>query len=130
MEFTEKLKMLMRRKKLNKHTLAQQSGIPYTTIVGLFERGKENARLSTVNRLCDFFGVPLDYLAIDKYDKPEDFVPSNPASSVLASSDDEVHIIMCYRSMNKAGKTAAVAALEGLSATPEFKEDQPSIATA
>ena len=84
MDFISKLDWLMKRDGLNKHTLAQKSGVPYTTIVGLYERGHENARLSTLNSLCSFFDVPLDYLVLDAYDKPEDFTPSgNPTAISL-----------------------------------------------
>ena len=38
MDFLQKLDWLMEQRGLNKHTLAQQSGIAYTTIVGLYER--------------------------------------------------------------------------------------------
>lgn len=130
MDFVAKLDALMRQKKLNKHTLAQQSGIPYTTIVGLFERGKENARLSTVNKLCDFFGVPLDYLAVDKYEKPEDFIPGSPVSTITNASADEVRLITCYRSLNPTGKTAALSSIEGLAASPELREEGSSTVTA
>ena len=60
MGFLEKLDWLMERDNLNKHTLAQKSGIPYTTIIGLYERGISNARLSTIKRLCEIFDVALD----------------------------------------------------------------------
>lgn len=76
--FLKKLDDLMHERGLNKHSLADQCGVPYTTIVGLYERGAENARLSTLNKICAFFGVPLDYLAIDTYEKPEDFTPQIP----------------------------------------------------
>lgn len=76
--FLKKLDDLMRERGLNKHSLADQCGVPYTTIVGLYERGAENARLSTLNKICAFFNVPLDYLAIDTYEKPEDFTPQIP----------------------------------------------------
>ena len=56
MDFLHKLDWLMERDGLNKHTLAQQSGVPYTTIVGLYERGAENARLSTLNGFARFSG--------------------------------------------------------------------------
>lgn len=76
--FLKKLDALMREHGLNKHSLADKCGVPYTTIVGLYERGAENARLSTLNKICAYFGVPLDYLAIDGIEKPEDFRPQIP----------------------------------------------------
>lgn len=46
----------------NNSTLAKESGIPYTTIDGLFKRGWEKAQLSTIQKICEFYGVSLDYM--------------------------------------------------------------------
>ena len=96
MTFLEKLDYLMAREKLNKHTLAQQSGIPYTTIVGLYERGYGNTKLSTVQKLCEFFDVSLDYLMRDSY--------TNPYDSPSAFDDDEIRMIDNYRQLSPEGK--------------------------
>lgn len=96
MTFLEKLDYLMAREKLNKHTLAQQSGIPYTTIVGFYERGYGNTKLSTVQKLCEFFDVSLDYLMRDSY--------TNPYDSPSAFNDDEIRMIDNYRQLSPEGK--------------------------
>ena len=96
MTFLEKLDYLMAREKLNKHTLAQQSGIPYTTIVGFYERGYGNTKLSTVQKLCEFFDVSLDYLMRDSY--------TNPYDSPSAFDDDEIRMIDNYRQLSPEGK--------------------------
>ncbi len=59
---TETLDKLMEQKKINKRTLALDSGIPYTTIDGLYKKGSENTKLSTLMKLANYFGVTLDYL--------------------------------------------------------------------
>ena len=46
----------------NNSTLAKKSGIPYTTIDGLFKRGWEKAQTSTIMRICDYYNVPIDYM--------------------------------------------------------------------
>jgi hypothetical protein len=46
----------------NNSTLAKRSGIPYTTIDGLFKRGWEKAQISTIQKICDFYNVSLDYM--------------------------------------------------------------------
>ena len=130
MDFLSKLDRLMRERKLNKHTLSQQSGIPYTTLVGLWERGKENARLSTVNRLCEFFGVSLDYLAVDSYENPEDFVPKNPEAYIVCEDPGEIRLIAGYRSLNAAGQAAALAAVEGMTGSSDLKQKKQNTGTA
>lgn len=111
----------MKRDGLNKHTLAQKCGVPYTTIVGLYERGPENARLSTINRLCDFFNVSLDYLAFDEYEKPEDFKPGANTSSITLT-DEESELLTGFRSLNRAGKDFILSALNSTLCNPQMKE--------
>ena len=65
MTLTEKLDVLMDERGLNKSQLAAQSGVPYTTIVSLYEKGAENAKRSTLLSLARYFNVSLDYLADD-----------------------------------------------------------------
>ena len=43
MTLTEKLDILLSEHNLNKSQLSAQSGLPYTTIVSLYEKGAENA---------------------------------------------------------------------------------------
>lgn len=65
MTLTEKLDVLLEEHSLNKSQLSAQSGVPYTTIVSLYEKGAENAKRSTLLALARFFNVSLDYLADD-----------------------------------------------------------------
>lgn len=65
MGLTDKLDLLMAERKINKAELARESGIPYTTIDGFYKKGSENAKLSTLKKLCSYFGCTLDYLADD-----------------------------------------------------------------
>ena len=66
---TEKLDLLMDERGLNKSQLSAQSGVPYTTIVSLYEKGAENAKRSTLLALARYFNVSLDYLADDSMDE-------------------------------------------------------------
>ena len=99
MNFLEKLNSLMKSKGLNKSTLSQSSGIPYTTIDGWYKKGFANAKLSTIQKLADFLGVSLDYLIRDNitdinYGKLSDF-------SMLSS---EITHIKKYRALDGHGK--------------------------
>lgn len=57
-----KLDDLMASQGFNKHTLSMACGIPYTTIDAWYKKGYSNAKLSTIQKLADFFGVTIDYL--------------------------------------------------------------------
>lgn len=51
-------------------SLAKKAGVPPTTIYGLYQKGYANMKLSTLQALCDYFGVSLDYLAKDNQKEP------------------------------------------------------------
>ena len=65
MGLTDKLDILMKERNINKAELARESGIPYTTIDGFYKKGADNAKLSTLKKLCAYFGCSLDFLADD-----------------------------------------------------------------
>lgn len=65
MGLTDKLDILMKEKNINKAELARASGVPYTTIDGFYKKGSENAKLSTLKKICAYFNCSLDYLADD-----------------------------------------------------------------
>lgn len=65
MGLTDKLDLLMKEKNINKAELARESGVPYTTIDGFYKKGSENAKLSTLKKLCSYLNCSLDFLADD-----------------------------------------------------------------
>ena len=65
MDFLEKLDYLMKEKKLNKSKLSVLADVPYTTIVGLYTKGYENTKLTTIRKIASALGVTLDYLVGD-----------------------------------------------------------------
>ena len=68
MGLTDKLDLLMKERNINKADLAREPGVPYTTIDGFYKKGSENAKLSTLKKLCTYFNCTLDYLADDAVD--------------------------------------------------------------
>ena len=65
MNLIEKIDYLCNEQHLNRRQFSIKSGIPYTTIDGLFKRSYEGIRLSTFVLICDFFQVTLDSMARD-----------------------------------------------------------------
>lgn len=70
MGLTDKLDILMKERNINKAELARESGVPYTTIDGFYKKGSENAKLSTLKKLCSYFDCSLDYLADNNVNEP------------------------------------------------------------
>lgn len=100
MTFTEKLEHLMIQKGIkNRSQLSKLSGIPYTTIVGFFEKGTENIRRTTLIKLSDFFNCSLEYLVCDEI---EDEKYGQNAGFEISSF--EIQHIQKYRALDEHGK--------------------------
>ena len=88
MDFLDRLRILMEKNGDNNSTLAKKSGIPYTTIDGLFKRGWEKAQLSTIQKICQHYGVLLDYMVY----------------GAEGLSDDAQEIAAKYETLDSTGK--------------------------
>lgn len=118
MMFLDKLDYLMKIRKLNKHTLSEQSGIPYTTIDGWYKKGYEGAKISTIIKLSDFFGVELDFFvrnSISPHDKKEE---------ARLPSVEESELLLAYRSLNKAGQTTLVVIARAFVGSPSMQKEE------
>ena len=62
---TDKLSAMMEERNIDKAELSRGTGIPYTTIDGLWKRGTENIKRSTMLKLAKYFHCTLDYLGDD-----------------------------------------------------------------
>lgn len=99
MNFLDKLDQLMEDSGLNKNTLSQSSGIPYTTIDGWYKKGYNNAKLSSIQKIADYFHTTLDYLIRDDIaDK------SYGKTSTFDINFEEKIIIKKYRELDTHGK--------------------------
>lgn len=99
MNFLEKLDYLMDKEKINKNILSKKSGIPYTTLDGFYKKGYQNTKLSTVQKIANYFNVSLDYLIFDEitdldYGKAEKF----------KITTDEMYLIQRYRNLDEYDK--------------------------
>lgn len=66
MTMTDKLDLLMQEQGLTKASLSREADIPYMTVVNFYEKGTENVKRSTLLKLSRYFGVTVDYLAVDE----------------------------------------------------------------
>ena len=94
MNFLDKLDYLMERDHLNKSTLSQKSGIPYTTIDAFYKKGYANVKLSTLEKLCACFSTSLDYLVNDKIVDPNYGMIENDET---VSSKEEAELLSLFR---------------------------------
>lgn len=66
MTMTDKLDLLMQERNLTRASLSREADVPYMTIVNFYEKGTENVKRSTLLKLSRYFGVTVDYLAVDE----------------------------------------------------------------
>lgn len=71
MKLTEKLDLLMKERGMNRADLSRETGVPYSTLASLYDKGYENVKLSTLKKLADFFECSLDYIADDNITERE-----------------------------------------------------------
>ena len=69
MAIIDKLSAFMQKHNYTKADVAKLSGIPYTTIDGLFKKGDENTKLSTLKKLSAFMDCTLDELTAEEEPK-------------------------------------------------------------
>lgn len=99
MDFIEKLDFLMDKYNLNKRTLSQKSGIPYTTIDNWYKRGYEGLKLTTLKKLNNYFNTKLDFWILDEVTDP-----NYGKSSGFKVEFDEMEHIKKYRELDPYGQ--------------------------
>lgn len=125
MLLTEKLEILMKEQRLNKRLLAHESGIPYTTITSLFSKGYENAKLSTLKGLANFFGVTLDSLCRDELDELVYKPIEDQANHV---SPQERALLSNFHDLNEQGQEKVCEYAADLNASGKYKKcSQPEL---
>lgn len=95
MTLLEKLDALKESTGDSNASLAKKAGVPATTIYGLYQKGYANMKLSTLQALCDYFDVSLDYLAKDNKEQP---------SITGGLSDDETRFIKGFASLTPSNR--------------------------
>ncbi len=110
--FLETLDTLMQTHGLNKNSFSKQSGIAYTTIDGFYKKGYENAKLSTLRQIADFFHVSLDYLI------------SGEENLIELENSYEYKLLNTYRKLNTSGKKAALERITDLIYNPKYSLSQ------
>jgi SOS-response transcriptional repressor LexA len=103
MEFTEKLDILMKSRGMTRGSLAQKTGIPYNTIMGFYNKGYKNSRLSNMRKISELFGVSLDVLCDDDRELYEQ-----------QRSDEQKELIKKYSALSEKGRDIVDGVIDGL----------------
>lgn len=107
MDFLQKLDFLMEKYGLNKNSMSQNSGIPYTTIDGWYKKGYDGLKLSTFKKLAEYFNTTLDFWIKD------DITDPNYGKAFGFGVDfPEMEHIKKYRSLDDYGKEAVDGVLD------------------
>ena len=95
MLFTEKLDALMAERGMTRGRLADETGIPYNTIVGFYTKGYKNIKLGNLRRISEYFGVSIDVLADDSAPlyNIEEIAPAFPEKKYSALSEKERNFV-------------------------------------
>ena len=102
MNFLDKLDYLMMKNGLNKRTLSQVSGIPYTTIASFYKKGYDNTKMSTAIKLASCLNVSLDYLIKDEINDEE--YGMKKASANVANALEK-RLVDNFNKLNKDGQS-------------------------
>ena len=82
MPVSDFLKEYMLKNGYTKADISRMSNIPYTTIDGLFKKGDENTKLSTLKKLAELIGCTIDDMAYnDSSEKSNTEAPSVPLTT-------------------------------------------------
>lgn len=88
MPVSDFLKEYMLKNGYTKADISRMSNIPYTTIDGLFKKGDENTKLSTLKKLAELIGCTIDDMAYNDGSEKS----NTEAPSVPLTKQEETHI--------------------------------------
>lgn len=117
MTLLDKLAGLMEEHRDTVASLSRKTGLPYTTIDGLFKKGFAGARIGTVQAIARAYGVSLDYMIRDEITDPHfgqesAFVASFDGLPARESiTDEERMLIAAYRAAKAEYKVVAMEIL-------------------
>lgn len=107
MNFLQKLDFMMEKYSLNKRTLSQNSGIPYTTIDGWYKKGYEGMKVSTLRILSDYFNTVVNFWVTDEITDPNAW----KVDGFVVTSSEMEHV-QKYRLLDQNWKKAVDSILD------------------
>lgn len=106
MNLLQKLTELMENHGDNVASLSRKSGVPYTTIDGLYKKGYAGARIQTIEALARSYGVSLDYMIKDEIEDPRFGLEP------LSLEDTERQLLAAWRGADDSARGIALEILK------------------
>lgn len=128
MSLIVRLTDLMMKKGINRHQLSKETGIPYSTIASLYDKGFENIKLSTLKKLADYFGCSLDYLVDDdvqsrlNFEDASDFIEQQIQSWEAEENAEIQEFITKYKDLNGLGRSEAMKRINEMTRLKEYQK--------
>ena len=117
MTLLQKIADLMRKNEDTVASLSRKSGLPYTTIDGLFKKGYAGARISTIQAIARVYNVSLDYLIRDEIEDPRYGMPS-PA----LSPEDQL-LLQAFHQLTPAARAVLLSTAQNMLQEPSMRQD-------
>ena len=116
----DRIEYLLQQKGMTKKALAVQAGIPYTTLMSAFQRGKGSMSPDYVNQIAKVLGVSLSDLM--NWDNEETILSAGIKMLDYAKlSDPEVYSMLCeYYQLNEAGRKKITDYVKDISKIPDY----------
>ena len=94
MSFGQKLRKLRKKFNMTQKNVADCIHVSRSAIAGYEKKGRQK-----LTAIADLFEVPVDYLLNDE----EDTITLSP-SRLTTNSDDELNLLLAYRSLSRSSK--------------------------
>ena len=105
------LKYLMDKRHLSVAELSVQTGIPKSTLYSMVKKQTNQADLSILKTLADFFGEDVSiFCGLDHYKPP------------IKLANDEQILLTIFRTLNKTGQESLKSYIDVLSGNPGMKK--------
>ena len=98
MSFGQKLRKLRKKFNMTQKNVADCIHVSRSAIAGYEKKGRQPSH-EKLTAIADLFEVPVDYLLNDE----EDTITLSP-SRLTTNSDDELNLLLAYRSLSRSSK--------------------------
>lgn len=87
-------------------------GLPYSTVMNIFQRGLSGASITTVDKICTALRIRIEELIKGNIVKIEE---------TSVQTEPEQHLLRNYRMLNEDGRTEAQKQVENLTYIPKYR---------
>lgn len=114
MDRTSIIKEIMENQELRVSDVARKSGLPYTSVKSILDRGVEKSSYINICKICESIGITADELErMSKNDETDS--PIIMPRKINTQSDKRLQkIIDCYNKMDEIGKNSLLEQAEFL----------------